>query len=237
MRGAASANARSSARAEILATRTRIFPERDSTKSGSTPKRVMVGPWAISTTWAGAPKEANVSSIRVARSWSRLDCWANGVAGSRIWSIWGSFQGSGVVGERVDGAAGDSAPAAGSAGSPLAMGSAGFSVLRVPRPRRAGAVLSGSGRKSLGISPGASPAEKYGPSSVRAALARGLAVVLVRSAVSCALAMAVWVWFSSLGRLRSKANTMAMISQASIKMTAPGVPRVVTSKLRKNIPT
>ncbi len=67
MRGAASASARSSASEAILPTRTRVCPLRDSTKSGSTPNMVTVGPRLISTTWLGAPKEASVSSIRRAR--------------------------------------------------------------------------------------------------------------------------------------------------------------------------
>ena len=46
-----------------MPTRTRMRPPRISTKSGSTPNCVMVGPRLISTTRAGAPKEASVSSI------------------------------------------------------------------------------------------------------------------------------------------------------------------------------
>ena len=44
MRLADRANARSSARADILFTRTLICPPRDSTKPGSTPNWVIVGP-------------------------------------------------------------------------------------------------------------------------------------------------------------------------------------------------
>ncbi len=66
MRGAARASARSSASEAILLTRTRVRPLRVSTKSGSTPNCVIVGPRLISTTCAGAPKEASVSSIRCA---------------------------------------------------------------------------------------------------------------------------------------------------------------------------
>jgi len=68
MLGAESANARSSARLTIFATRTRVRPVRVSMNSGSTPYWVTAGPRWISTMRAGAPKEASVSSMTRARS-------------------------------------------------------------------------------------------------------------------------------------------------------------------------
>ncbi len=91
--GAASASARSSARAAILLTLTLTrLPPRTSTKSGSTPNCVMVGPRLISTTCAGAPKAISVSSISLARSRSKSSSALPSTPGSRISAISGRTQ-------------------------------------------------------------------------------------------------------------------------------------------------
>ena len=94
MEGAASASAKSSARAPILLTFTRVrLPPRTSTKSGSTPNSVMVGPRLTSTTRTGAPKEASVSSIRRARWRSKSSLGEDSTPGLSICVTSGRFHG------------------------------------------------------------------------------------------------------------------------------------------------
>src|SRR6266545_1179700 len=92
MRGAANARARSSDKDEILLTRTLVFPALVSTKSGSTPNCVIVGPRLISTTCAGAPKEASVSSMRRARCWMKSSLTEGASPSSRTSVTEGNFQ-------------------------------------------------------------------------------------------------------------------------------------------------
>ena len=92
MRGAASASARSSESEAILLTCTRVRPPRVSTKSGSTPNWVIVGPRLISTTCAGAPKDASVSSIRWARCLMKSSLMAGALPASSTSRTCGSVQ-------------------------------------------------------------------------------------------------------------------------------------------------
>ena len=97
IRLAARARARSSTNEVILLTRTRVRPARVSMKSGSIPYWVIVGPRCISTTWAGTPNDARVSSITLAFCISRFACLAIGAAGSKIFSMAGKIHdGSGA---------------------------------------------------------------------------------------------------------------------------------------------
>ena len=75
-----------------MLTRTFVRPLRVSTKSGSTPNWVIVGPRLISTTWTGAPKEASVSSIKRARCWMNSSLTEGAVPESRICFTSGNCQ-------------------------------------------------------------------------------------------------------------------------------------------------
>ncbi len=92
MRGAASARARSSASDAILLTRTFVRPDLVSTKSGSTPNCVIVGPRLISTTCTGAPNDARVSCINLPRCSMNSSLTDGAEPKSRIFFTSGSCQ-------------------------------------------------------------------------------------------------------------------------------------------------
>src|SRR6185436_9735742 len=92
MRGAANARARSSTRDAILLTRTLVRPFLVSTKSGSTPNWVIVGPRLISTTCTGALNDASVSSINLARCWINSSLTEGAEPGDRMFFTSGNCQ-------------------------------------------------------------------------------------------------------------------------------------------------
>jgi len=212
MLDAASASLRSSCSEAILPTRTRVRPLRVSMKSGSTPNWVTVGPRWISTTRAGAPKAARVSSISRARSCSRCVWAVAGVGGSRICSTVGICQLGSLADASVAGSAGGTGSRAGM------------------RARAVREGFSGSGFRSPGSSWGESSSLSGisgGWAEERRAPSRASRFRRFRQPVRSLRARS--------GRERSKSRMSATSSQATSRMTAPALP-VVPVKSHSKMP-